>query len=304
MNPPHPIPGTPPAGSPGASASALEVLRPGPLALLQDAGRPGLAALGITASGAFDRAAFRAGAALVGNDPAGGDAAIEITLGGLVVRAVGGPVRVALTGAPVPATVEGMAAPYGRAFSLAEGDELALGMPPRGVRSYLSVRGGLLAEAEFGSRSRDLLAQLGPPPLKAGNVLTVGPAPAWHPAADGTLEPGFPAVLDILPGPRLDWLAEPAALARGWEVSPQSDRVGVRLLGEPLAWTPERLGTELPSEPVVRGGIQVPPGGLPVLFGPDHPTTGGYPVVGVVADSDRLAQLRPGDAIALRWVDA
>ncbi|MCA0251890.1 MAG: biotin-dependent carboxyltransferase family protein [Actinobacteria bacterium] len=282
--------------------SALEVIRPGPLALLQDAGRPGLAALGITGSGAFDRKAFRAGAALVGNDPAGRDAAIEITLGGLVVRASGGPVQVALTGAPVPATVGGLAAPFGRAFALAEGDELALELPPRGVRSYLSVRGGLLAEPEFGSRSRDLLAQLGPPPLKAGDVMAVGLAPAWQPAADGTLEPDFPAVLEVLPGPRPDWLAEPAALARTWEVSPQSDRVGVRLLGEALAWAAARIGTELPSEPVVRGGVQVPPGGLPVLFGPDHPTTGGYPVVGVIADSDRLAQLRPGDPITLRWV--
>ncbi|MGC4152568.1 MAG: biotin-dependent carboxyltransferase family protein [Propionicimonas sp.] len=282
--------------------TVLEVLRPGPLALLQDAGRPGLAALGITASGAFDRVAFRAGAALVGNDPAGGDAAIEITLGGLVVRATGGAIQVALTGAPVPATVGGLDAPFGRAFALADGDELALGMPPRGVRSYLSVRGGLLAEPEFGSRSRDLLAQLGPAPLKAGDVVPVGPAPAWHPGADGTLEPEFPTVLDVLPGPRLPWLAAPAALARAWGVSPQSDRVGVRLLGEPLAWATERLGTELPSEPVVRGGIQVPPGGLPVLFGPDHPTTGGYPVVGVIADSDRLAQLRPGDSIMLRWL--
>lgn len=281
--------------------SALEVLRPGPLALLQDVGRSGLAALGITASGAFDRRAFRAGAALVGNDPAGSDAAIEVTLGGLVVRAVGGPVQVALTGAPVPTTVGGLVAPFGRAFALADGDELALGMPPRGVRSYFSVRGGLLAEPEFGSRSRDLLAQLGPPPLKAGDVVEVGPAPEWQPAADGTLEPDFPAVLDVLPGPRFDWLADPAALARVWEVSPQSDRVGVRLLGEPLAWASARVGTELPSEPVVRGGIQVPPGGLPVLFGPDHPTTGGYPVVGVIADPDLLAQLRPGDRIALRW---
>mgnify|MGYP001478856665 CR=1 FL=1 len=281
--------------------TALEVLRPGPLALLQDAGRPGLAALGITASGAFDRAAFRAGAALVGNHPDGTDAAIEVTLGGLAVRAIDGPVQVALTGAPLPATVAGLNAPGGRAFSLTAGDELVLGMPERGVRSYLSVRGGVLAEPKFGSRSRDLLAQLGPPPLRAGDLLKVGPQPSWSPAAHETLLPAFPAVLEVFPGPRLNWLADPAALARQWEVSPQSDRVGVRLLGDPLTWAPDRLGTELPSEPLVRGAIQVPPGGLPVLFGPDHPTTGGYPVVGVVADPDLLAQLRPGDPITLQW---
>jgi allophanate hydrolase subunit 2 len=79
-------------------------------------------------------------------------------------------------------------------------------------------------------------------------------------------------------------------------VSPDSNRVGLRLLGEPL----QRRGTrELPSEGVVAGGVQVPPSGLPVVFAADHPVTGGYPVVGVVHedDQDALAQLRPGDRL-------
>jgi len=282
--------------------SALEVVRPGPLALVQDAGRPGLAALGITASGAFDTAAFRAGAGLVGNHPDGSDAAVEVTLGGLVVRA-SGPVRVALTGAVCAATVGELPAPYGQAFELADGDELRLGLPSRGLRSYLSVAGGLAVEAEFGSRSRDMLAGLGPEPLRAGDVLPVGQGGDWLPSASQVPEPGFGRVLDVLPGPRTDWLADPARLAAEWEVSPHSDRVGVRLVGEPLAWHAARIGTELASEPVVRGAVQLPPGGLPVLFGPDHPTTGGYPVVGVLtaSSSDLLGQLRPGERVVLRW---
>lgn len=282
----------------------LEVVRPGPLTLVQDAGRAGLAALGITASGAFDKTAFRAGARLVGNSPDGTDAALEITLGGLEVRAVGGPVRVALTGARPAATVAGLPAPHGQAFVLADGDRLALGMAARGLRCYLSVQGGIAAEPEFGSRSRDVLAGLGPAPLRAGDLLPVGASGRWQPSAHEELEPEFGTVLTVLPGPRPDWLADPGRLAGEWEVSPDSDRVGVRLLGEPLTWAAGRVGTELPSEPVVRGGIQVPPGGQPVVFGPDHPTTGGYPVVGVLtaAASDLLAQVRPGQRVVLRPV--
>lgn len=281
--------------------SRLEVVRPGPLTLIQDAGRPGLAALGITGSGAFDRAAFRAGAGLVGNSPDGTDAALEVTLGGLVVRAVDGPVRVALTGARLPAAVAGLPAPYGQAFVLAEGDQLTLGVAASGLRGYLSVHGGIVVDTEFGSRSRDTLAGLGPAPLRAGDQLPVGPPGSWQPSAHEVLEPEPGDVLEVLPGPRSNWLADPGRLAGEWEVSPDSDRVGVRLVGGQLAWAASRIGTELPSEPVVRGGIQVPPNGLPVVFGPDHPTTGGYPVVAVLTEaaSDLLAQVRPGQRVVL-----
>jgi allophanate hydrolase subunit 2 len=111
---------------------------------------------------------------------------------------------------------------------------------------------------------------------------------------------GGPVTLRAVLGPRADWIADPAALARtAWTVSGRSDRVGLRLEGEPL----RRADTgELPSEGMVRGAVQVPPGGEPVLFGADHPVTGGYPVVAVVrdADLDRAAQLRPGQQVRFR----
>lgn len=314
--------------------TALRVIRPGPLALLQDSGRPGLAGIGVTRSGAADRGAFLAGASLVGNDAAGGLAAVEIVLGGLVFDVLEGPVWLAVTGAPCPVRLGEVTLPHGRAVEVGAGQRVSVGMAPRGLRCYLSVAGGFAVEAEFGSRSRDTLARLGPEPLRAGMVLPVGPSGASALLA-GSAEAGAlrtespeacsprtgspeagpseavpaapegtqPVVLEVLAGPRTDWLADPASLAGDWEVSPSSDRVGVRLLGEPLAWAPARQGTELPSEPVVRGAVQVPPNGLPVIFGPDHPTTGGYPVVAVLteASSDRLAQVRPGEAVTLRW---
>lgn len=285
--------------------SWLEVIRPGPLSLLQDGGRPGLAGIGVTRSGAADRGAYLAGAALVGNDPAGGDAAIEIVLGGLAFRVLEGPVRIAVTGAPCPLRLGEVTLPYGRVVELGTGDVVSLGMAPVGLRCYLSVAGGIAAAPDFGSRSRDTLAGIGPQPLRPGSRLPVGPPVARSPGSPVSPLPaaGWGRVLSVQEGPRKDWILHPAALGRAWEVSASSDRVGVRLIGEPLAWAPSRIGRELPPEPVVRGAVQVPPSGLPVVFGPDHPTTGGYPVLGVLTEaaSDQLAQVRPGDVVTLAW---
>lgn len=281
---------------------AVEVLRTGPLSLVQDAGRPGLAAVGVSRSGAADLAAYALGALLIGND-AQRHAAIEVTLGGLSVRAHGS-LMVALTGADTAARVGDRAVVPGSVCYLRSGEVLTMGVPRHGLRSYLSVHGGLAVPPVLGSRSTDTLSGLGPEPLKAGDVLPVGESPGVWPKLDH-VPPQPPAghTLDVLPGPRLDWLADPAMLAGTWRVSAHSNRIGVRLDGEPLAWHESRRGHELASEPTVRGAVQVPPGGRPVIFGPDHPVTGGYPVVGVLteASSDRLAQARPGEPVRLRW---
>ncbi len=279
----------------------LGVLGPGPLALVGDAGRFGRAGVGGSPSGAFDRRAFAAGAALVGNDAAR-QAAIEIVLGGLAVRALGR-VVVAFTGAAGRLEVAGRSVPWATAVELAPGQELTLGMAGAGLRSYLSLAGGIEVAPVLGSRSTDLLSGLGPPRLVAGTVLPVG-TPAHEPAERIPLPDEGPAgatVLTLLPGPRTDWLADPEALARAWTVSPDSNRVGVRLAGQALARASRFAATELASEPLVRGAVQLPPSGHPVIFGPDHPTTGGYPVVAVLteASSDRLAQCRPGEAVHL-----
>jgi allophanate hydrolase subunit 2 len=111
-----------------------------------------------------------------------------------------------------------------------------------------------------------------------------------------------PLVLRVSLGPRDDWLADPAELSRpAWVVSPDSDRVGVRLTGSEVRRHPTRIDAELPSEGVVRGAIQIPADGQPVLFLADHPVTGGYPVAGVIsaADVDSVAQAVPGQEVRL-----
>lgn len=275
---------------------SLRVVAPGPLTLVQDAGRPGLAHLGVGPSGAFDRAALRQANRLLGNGE--GAAALE-TFGGLSLVATDRQV-VALSGSTGPASVDGTPIPSGRAVIVPDGSRLDVGAAVTGLRRTVAVAGGLTVDEVLGSRSRDTLAGLGPEPLAAGDVLPVGPGA--HVPALPDVEP-TPRLGDVevgvVPGPRDDWFTAQALavlLGTGWQVSDRSDRIGVRLDGPRL----ERARTgELASEPVVRGSIQVTSAGLPVVLGPDHPVTGGYPVIAVVreADVDLLANVRPGSFV-------
>jgi len=281
---------------------ALEVLATGALALIEDLGRPGLAATGVGRSGAADRSALRLANRLVANaeDAAG----VEVVFGGFAARARG-PLTVALTGAPAPAEVDGTPVGHHAVVRLRAGQVLRLGTPPTGLRTYLAVRGGITVPPVLGSRSTDVLSGLGPEKLAPGTVLPVGPEPDAVPLVDVApvaVPPGGEVVLRAVPGPRADFLADPTAPARTtWTASSRSDRVGMRLEGGTL----DRAGPgELPSEGIVRGALQVPPGGEPVLFLADHPVTGGYPVVAVVldADVDRAAQVRPGQRVRFTFV--
>lgn len=294
--------GRPGLGRP--AAPALEVVTPGGQTLVQDLGRPGRADLGVGASGAMDRTALRRANRLVGN-PAG-SAALEVALGGLTLRADGDLV-VALSGAPAPVEVDGRAQPHDRPFLVRDGETLALGLAARGVYAYVAVRGGLEVPEVLGSASRDVLAGLGPEPLAAGDRLGAGRAPAGavRPAESGPELPaaGETTVLDVLPGPRQDWFTTGAletVTSQGWAVTERSNRVGARLDGGTAL---ERSRTdELPSEGGVRGALQVPPDGQPVLFAADHPVTGGYPVIAclVAAHLALAAQLPPGAEVRFR----
>jgi biotin-dependent carboxylase-like uncharacterized protein len=281
---------------------ALEVLAPGLRTFVEDLGRPGLAAIGVGRSGAADRGAFQLGARLLAQPYTA--AALEVIFGGLSVRAHGN-LQLALTGAPAPAVVDGRGAGYCGPFALADGQTLTLDAPQVGLRTYVSVRGGIDVPPVLGSRSTDTLSGLGPSPVETGDVLPVGPAPSTFPDVDLAPTPplsGEALILQALRGPRDDWFADIDALdARTWTVSSNSDRVGIRLTGDPLQRRDSRSEQELPSEGVVRGSIQVPASGEPVIFLADHPVTGGYPVAAVLLDHeiDRIAQAVPGQQIRI-----
>ncbi len=281
----------------------LEILRTGPLALVEDLGRPGLARLGVTRSGAADRRSHALANRLVANPS--DRATIEIVFGGLTARVRGGDLAIAVTGADTDPALDGI--PFGtNSIAYAhDGEVISLGAPHSGLRSYLAVRGGIDVTPVLGSRSYDVMSAIGPQPLQPGDVLPVGEHTDEFPEIDQAPVASFDGdliELSVVPGPRDDWLADADALVHtDWVASDRSDRVGMRLVGSPLQlrW-PDR---QLPNEGTTRGAIQVPPDGLPIILGPDHPVTGGYPVPGVLTDNDidRAAQVRPGQTVRLHW---
>jgi KipI family sensor histidine kinase inhibitor len=316
---------------------AIEVIRPGPLATVQDLGRPGYGHLGVPRSGAADVASLRLANRLVGNPD--GAAGIEFTLGRAALRFSAG-ARVAVTGAPVPLTVEPAAdeaardMPHGSAFEVPAGSVLRVGAPTAGVRSYLAVRGGVGVPPVLGSRSADLRSGLGPAALRPGNVLPMGepgpaspmgvPGPASLMAEPGPGSPmaepgrasltaaeatgvqptvmpvaGETAVLHVVPGPRDDWFAPDALreLCAGTYVVSPASDRTGLRLDGPAL--PFAGRGELLSEGVVTGALQVPHGGRPILLLADHPVTGGYPVIATVVSADigLAAQLRPGSKL-------
>ena len=290
--------------SAAASSHSLEVLRPGLQLLVQDLGRPGFASMGVSAAGAADRTALTTANSLVGNAETA--AGLESFGGGVLLRSAGDGVA-AVTGATGAITVTAadgtvLTPRLGEAFALADGDELELGPTQCGVRRYLAVRGGIAVETALDSSSADTLAGLGPAAVDKGTTVSVhDPRTAPHLVDPNPTQPrdlpqaGETVMLSVTLGPREDWFTEAGIetlLSQEWTVTHESDRVGLRLNGEvPL----ERARTgELPSEGAVTGALQVPPNGQPVLFGPDHPLTGGYPIIASVDDLDLAAQLPPG----------
>ncbi len=330
-------PGTRVSDAPeSATERFIEVVRPGPFAIVTDLGRPGYGHLGVPRSGAADPDSLRLANRLVGNPEDA--AAVELTLGGATLRFAGpadsAPAWIAVTGAgtpvrlsPAPEAALADDSGLGVPFAVPNGATLTLGTPATAVRSYLAVRGGVAVAPVLGSRSADTLSGLGPSPLHAGDRLPVGGTEACGPIvadvaprAAGSLAPGSlargslgggslaggpePAELRVVAGPRDDWFA-PAAMDRlraaVYEVTSDSNRSGLRLSGPDL---PRARRDELPSEGMPLGALQVPPSGQPILFLADHPVTGGYPVIAVVAGADvaRAAQLRPGDTIRFRLI--
>lgn len=280
---------------------AIEILDAGALTTVQDLGRPGHAHLGVPRSGALDQPALRMGNRVVGNPESA--PALETTLTGITFRARAA-LRFAVLGAGCAVRVDGRETPWGSAVSVPAGARVEVGVAREGLRSYVCFAGGLAVAPVLGSCSTDVLSGLGPAVLRTGDVLTLGESSSAPPEVE--IPRGRPGtVLRIDLGPRQDWFTQVSLAALDgatYTVAADSNRIGLRLTGTPL----ERVRAgELATEPMVLGAVQVPPNGQPVVFLADHPTTGGYPVIGVVRTEDLVvcAQARPGDQLTLRVLD-
>lgn len=287
----------------------IRVLRAGPLALLQDAGRYGVRHLGVTQGGPADLYSWAWANHLVGSP--WGTANLEVTFGGLQLVAERD-LDIAITGADLGATIEQKPVPRWQRISWKEGETLAFAAPMSGLRAYLAVCGGFAAEPVLGSVACVTREELGgfdgmgrklatgdqlsahSPGLKSGDGPTQAPQ-------DAIIDFSQPIVLDLLPGAQIAHFTGRSlfdAFNTWWQVDDRADRMGVRLTGPKLSCS---IST-LVSEGINLGGVQVPPDGQPIVLLNDRQTIGGYPRFGSLSplSASRLAQCLPRERVKLR----
>jgi KipI family sensor histidine kinase inhibitor len=299
--------GPPPILRPRLQATGsryVEVVKPGVLSLIEDAGRRSVAALGIPACGPADTDAMRLANRLVGNPD--DSATIEVTVIGPTLRFVG-PAHLAVVGTRtdgVEVRIDGLAAPSDTVLPIRHGQEVAIGGVRGGLRAYVAVAGGLTTPVMVGSRSTDMLCGLGPAPLAVGDQLDLGVPTRPHGQLSPPVEATSVDLIRIIDGPHPFQSSERERLTTTtWTVGRDSNRIGIRLHAPAGAVPREAAG--ISSTAMITGAIQVPPDGEPIILMPDHATVGGYPVIACViaADRPKLGQLRPGDMMTFSTVD-
>ncbi|HET9341408.1 MAG TPA: biotin-dependent carboxyltransferase family protein [Candidatus Eremiobacteraceae bacterium] len=284
----------------------LVVRDSGLLASVQDFGRLGVGALGVSPSGAADWFSARAANRLVGN--ADGRALIETTMNGATFDAMDR-MTIAVTGADAPLWIDGKRKHSWRSLAVEAGDRIAIGPPASGLRSYLAIAGGIEISDVLGSAATDVGGGFGGRRLAAGDTLSVGVASS-EPVAESAYESG--AILALRPPLRLRALAGPDAsrvgaavidelFASAFRGSARSSRQGLRLEGLAIAGG----ASDSISAGVCAGCVQLPGDGSPIVLLAEHQSTGGYPVAlcVITADIPLAAQVRPGDEVRFERVD-
>jgi antagonist of KipI len=272
--------------------SSIRVVRPGFQTTIQDLGRFGFSHQGVSASGAADAVALRAGNLLVGN--AENAPALEMTLVGGAFEFESDAV-VAFTGSDF-----GAGLPMWSAIEVKAGTVLRSGASLSGARCYLAVRGGIDAPKVLGSASAHLLTGVGGGALRAGDVLQVGDAAVRRPRREPARPERPPGdVLRVTAGPQAAWFGDELYRST-YTVQEESNRMGLRLRGGAI---PSPAGTML-TEGVPLGAVQIPPDGQPIILFVEHQTTGGYPKPANVISADlwRVGQLRPRDTVRFELV--
>lgn len=288
--------------------NALAVVDPGTLATLQDLGRTGYQRFGVTPAGAMDECSLRIANLLVGNDP--GEAAVEFTLSGGTWQVEADVCRLAVAGGEFPVTIDGRHAAAYCTHTLKRGQRLVIGRAAAGARGYIAVAGGFDVSPVLGSRSTHVRSGLGGldgGPLKAGDSLPLRAADGF----DGPdvwltadLWPGLHETVRVVLGPQEDLFTDAGIetfLTYPYRVLPQSDRMGYRLDGPPIAHAGDY---NIVSDGIARGSVQVVGNGQPIILLSDRQTTGGYAKIATVISADLpvLAQRRPGDTIRFEVV--
>jgi antagonist of KipI len=271
--------------------NAIHVREPGFQTTVQDLGRFGYAHLGVSASGAADALALRAGNLLVGNTE--NAAGLEMTLTGAALEFETAAV-IAITGSDF-----GSGLPLWTALEIAAGTVVRCGMTRSGARCYLAVRGGIQAPTVLGSASTHLMTGIGGRALRKGDILRVGDDAIRRQRAVAVAPPPADGPLRVTGGPQAVWFGD-ELYQSPYHVTEASNRMGVRLRGLAI---PSPAG-HMVTEGVALGAVQVPPDGQPIILFVEHQTTGGYPKPANVISADlwRVAQLRPRDGVVFQRV--
>jgi len=283
--------------------STIHVQAPGLMTTVQDLGRQGFGPIGVSPSGAADPISLRVGNRLVGNNE--GAAGLEMMLLGGTFTFPQAAI-VALTGSDFGATLDDVPIELGASVEVRPRQILRVGPTTSGARSYLCVQGGIAVKPFLGSASTHILSGLGGfegRPLRKGDVLRI--ARASQRFRKRTVAPlasenfSHRNVLRVTPGPQADWFSnssQRAFYAASYRVGEQSNRMGLRLEGAAVT---QNSASEMLTEGVSLGAIQVPAGGSPIILFVEQQTTGGYPKIAnvIAADLHRVGQLRPRDEI-------
>lgn len=285
--------------------AVFSVIFAGPLVTLQDAGRPGQMRYGVAASGPMDRMGFDAAHTALGNDP--GQTAIEISLGGLILQCDEGAVTVAVAGGGFVVEHAGQKTTGWTILTIRKGERLAIRAGQAGSWAYLAFAGTLQSDAWLASQATHAASGFGGGALTPGDAVVVGNTALRDDRLGAIAQPDFvpqAGPIRVVMGPQ-DQHFTNTALAQfdteQFRVTDAYDRMGMRLNGPQLALD---AALSIPSEPVVRGSVQVAGDGVPTVLLADHQTTGGYPKIATVvsADLDRLVQFRSGQAFGFRAI--
>lgn len=285
--------------------AVLKVVQAGPHVTVQDGGRFGAMRFGVPASGPMDRKALAIANTALGNAP--GAAGIEVSLGGLVLECVSGTVTMAAAGGGFIVDLDGQRLGSWSVFTLRAGQRLAVRRGPWGSWTCLAVRGQIAGAGWLGSLATHGSSGLGGGRLVAGAELCIQGAEVhegWHRALPCPVSARPRPLLHAVAGPQ-DRFFSPEALVilqhEPFTLTAAYDRMGVRLSGPALL---PKGALAIPSEPILRGSVQVAGDGVPAVLLADHQTTGGYPKIATVIsdDLDGFVQCRPGQTLRFRLI--
>ena len=266
----------------------------GPLVTFQDIGRPGNMRYGVSASGPMDIVSFEAANAVLGNETK--QTAIEISLGGLILQCHEGSITLAITGGDFLIEYQGQKISSWTVLTIQKGERLSVRAGKSGSWAYLAFSGKLNVKDWLNSSSTHSTSGFGGGVLKTGQKFTITDASNQANRIGPILKPNFNTndLIHAVLGPQDQYFMNTAIKIFSdsiFKVSDNYDRMGMQLTGPKLEL---KSALSIPSEPVVKGSIQVSGDGIPTILLADHQTTGGYPKIATVISSDinRLVQLR------------